>query len=494
MNKIYFFLISIACFTSYIQAQSWTPIKYGEVYNYQFSDSQTISHTIWIDSIAMQSGNYLSYLHKAVSSPCGQAASPFCHVYYQTPQFLQRKCIRKSDSLFILQNPETYYIRPLAAIGETWTFDSLLQITATVSAIDTQTVFNALDTLKTITLSNGEIIKLSHNWGVFTFPRVGTGKSFQLVGIQSQKLGQIMPTYKDIYDFEVGDVFCYETKYDNYSSFIQSTTYYVYTKNRILEKQVFTNSVKYKMEFQQMKKELYPYAITHYPIQISYVIYPQNSPENDFLTNYIPNTFYLNQGFFPNGIEGIKAISKRNGKTSLFSTAHSISDMPYYQYANVDTIEAFTSGEYGHIETYHFTTTLGLVAQMTKDFGMDMNGNPTSNTSTSTLTSYIKGQDTIGEICPDWLFTATEIPFSGKSHLYPNPASDRLFLYYNNPQYKNFVFAITDLTGREVVPNTPLQSSTTYEIVVRDWAKGMYFVRVFDTEGQNVYTEKFVKE
>ena len=116
-------------------------------------------------------------------------------------------------------------------------------------------------------------------------------------------------------------------------------------------------------------------------------------------------------------------------------------------------------------------------------------GTPATNAwlvKTDSFGCLVPGCETVG--------IAENTPIENSLKLYPNPTNDRLFLYYNNPQYKNFVFAITDLTGREVVPNTPLQSSTTYEIVVRDWAKGMYFVRVFDTEGRNVYTEKFVKE
>lgn len=88
---------------------------------------------------------------------------------------------------------------------------------------------------------------------------------------------------------------------------------------------------------------------------------------------------------------------------------------------------------------------------------------------------------------------AENTPLESSIKLYPNPTSDRLFLYYNNPQLQNCVFTIRDMTGREIVPQTALQNSTTYEIVVRDWAAGLYFVRVQDENG-NFYTEKIVKE
>lgn len=84
-------------------------------------------------------------------------------------------------------------------------------------------------------------------------------------------------------------------------------------------------------------------------------------------------------------------------------------------------------------------------------------------------------------------------PIEHSFKLYPNPASDRLFLYYHNPQLQNCVFAVRDIAGRQLVPPTPMENSTTYEMRVRDWAKGLYFVEVRDEKG-NVFTEKFVKE
>jgi hypothetical protein len=87
-------------------------------------------------------------------------------------------------------------------------------------------------------------------------------------------------------------------------------------------------------------------------------------------------------------------------------------------------------------------------------------------------------------------------PNSSLAHsfkLYPNPAAERLFLYYNNPELQNCVFTIIDLAGREVVPATHLENSTTYEIPLSHWAQGIYFVQLQDEKG-NVYTEKFLKE
>ncbi|MBX7242297.1 MAG: T9SS type A sorting domain-containing protein [Bacteroidia bacterium] len=88
---------------------------------------------------------------------------------------------------------------------------------------------------------------------------------------------------------------------------------------------------------------------------------------------------------------------------------------------------------------------------------------------------------------------AENTPLESSLKLYPNPASDRLFLYYHNPQLQNCVFTISDISGREIVPKTALENSTTYEIPVREWVSGMYFIEVQDGKG-NIHTEKFIKE
>lgn len=88
---------------------------------------------------------------------------------------------------------------------------------------------------------------------------------------------------------------------------------------------------------------------------------------------------------------------------------------------------------------------------------------------------------------------AADTDLGSSLKLYPNPASDRLFLYYNNPQLHNCVFSIADMAGRVLVPKTALENTTTYEIPIREWAQGVYFLQVQDEKG-NIHTEKFIKE
>lgn len=121
--------------------------------------------------------------------------------------------------------------------------------------------------------------------------------------------------------------------------------------------------------------------------------------------------------------------------------------------------------------------------------------NNTQATSPIVTNAWLARTDSFGCLVPgcETVGIAENTPIENSFKLYPNPASDRLFLYYNNPQLQKAVFVVRDLAGRQLVPPTPLENSTTYEMRIGDWAKGLYFVEVRDEKG-NVFTEKFVKE
>lgn len=81
-----------------------------------------------------------------------------------------------------------------------------------------------------------------------------------------------------------------------------------------------------------------------------------------------------------------------------------------------------------------------------------------------------------------------EILSSANVKLYPNPASDRLHIAFN--QYENNVirYAVVDMTGRTVLQGQFLNRETT--IAVDQLASGPYFLRM--QNGHEVSIQKFV--
>ena len=74
-----------------------------------------------------------------------------------------------------------------------------------------------MDSVKEIGLSNGDIIKLSKNYGLLQFPGAGSD-TYNLKGIEGvNPIGEQTLSSHDIYDFQVGDVLQYRSSVFNAS-------------------------------------------------------------------------------------------------------------------------------------------------------------------------------------------------------------------------------------------------------------------------------------
>jgi hypothetical protein len=79
-------------------------------------------------------------------------------------------------------------------------------------------------------------------------------------------------------------------------------------------------------------------------------------------------------------------------------------------------------------------------------------------------------------------------------NLYPNPASDQLFIHINagETQPQNYKIEMLDQMGRTVMTETLFQSYSAQAIDIHSLARGVYFVRVIDERGLVLRTEKVV--
>ncbi|MBC7426701.1 MAG: T9SS type A sorting domain-containing protein, partial [Bacteroidia bacterium] len=74
---------------------------------------------------------------------------------------------------------------------------------------------------------------------------------------------------------------------------------------------------------------------------------------------------------------------------------------------------------------------------------------------------------------------------------YPNPAKDFVILSVQSGLNSNYKISISDISGKvlnEILVNTP---ETKIDL---SWeSPGVYFVNLYDTEGQLIYGNKFIK-
>lgn len=185
-----------------------------------------------------------------------------------TGSVLGRKIYKKSNGWFYLFNniTDTVKINSQAALNESWKYCLLsggAYIQATVTSIVSKNILGANDLVKIITFQaknssntnisnilNGKKIELSQHYGLTktldTYYIPNDTTSYFLAGKADPPLGIQVITAKDIYNFDIGDVFHYHTQI-NYNPMGQYTEDKI---NHVLDKTVFGNydSVRYQME------------------------------------------------------------------------------------------------------------------------------------------------------------------------------------------------------------------------------------------------------
>ena len=206
---IFFFALFVNVW--FLNAQNWKPIVTGEKYNYQIDTSYVISNTIWVDSVSFSGSDSVYFLNRiAVKCDTFNDVNQYPIIIFNMPQFLKKKISFGNDGIYIFKDSSEFIINSLSAQGESWIFDSLNNVSATVTSFSEVLVFDIMDSVKTILLSTGDTIILSKSFGIIQFPSVLYSQiNFRLKGIEGLGLGQKVPNFWDFYNFEVGDVFEY---------------------------------------------------------------------------------------------------------------------------------------------------------------------------------------------------------------------------------------------------------------------------------------------
>lgn len=199
-------------------AQNWAPLPNGHKAHFRIDTSSLITHTLWVDSTDVVNGNSVSYLNRTVgpcdtcslnSTHCTDPNYPAPCIYLpQKHMFLQQKMTLRADGSWLFERPGTLVLRPTAGLNQSWLFDSVNNVTATVTAVQARLVFQVMDSVKTISLSNGQQIELAKDHGLLRFPNTDGMGEHLLEGLEgTNSVGTQVPSFWEIYDFEVGDVF-----------------------------------------------------------------------------------------------------------------------------------------------------------------------------------------------------------------------------------------------------------------------------------------------
>ncbi|MEO8087131.1 MAG: T9SS type A sorting domain-containing protein [Bacteroidota bacterium] len=476
--------------------QNWSVINSIDRFNYRLDNDPVITSTIWSDSVTVNGTDSVFFLNRIMCDTCatvigGPNPCDTCYAMKNIPQFFQRQTNVSSLGIVNFRDTGNIVINTLAALNDSWLFDSLQNITATVIAVATDSVFGNFDSVKTILLTSGDTIKLSQNFGVLQYPHhYGLNSYYRLAGIEGRGLGAQVPKFTDFFNFNVGDMFEFEISDYTWECHPQEEIF----KYSIINKQV--NGSQYEFTIQGIKlihdwtidnlnciphnyywTSLYNNFIVTYYDSASHVTNRFNK-EYFILNNQVPELDIPCYGNLDSINDHVRMFLDSNG---VIQKSFGIAGLPgpynwsYYFNLNYSNDILNPGGLGDAYQSYSMVYTFGLGV--------------TAKTYSSCfepwyeehLTAYRKNGDTVGVFTSDSVLTVglKEYNFISQIRISPNPASTSFSIYTSSEGEAQI--SITNLQGQ--ILKTESIFSDHAEINVTDIENGLYFVRIKTADG-----------
>ena len=488
------FTILLVCTSSLLFAQNWSPILVNEKMNFQHSDSSYISHTIWVDSSFYNGYDSIFYLNRVVKDVPGNPEI----VLRNQPQFLMEFMVQQTYGIYSFHYPFNYSISTGLPLGATWLFDLTNIIDAEITACYEEEIFGVLDSVKMISLSDGNEILLSKNFGILKFPDFENGGIFELVGIQNTDYGESVPGFWDIFDFEVGDVFQYTGSVGGGGSMY--IDYYT-KKYTISSKSIEPGEITYS--YQGIRKGM---------------IWDIGNPWNSYGYSDIisGNLVYTETGDLYSNLFPSELTKVLEGWCGLSYDYNSYARTNYY----LDTIQTKTKqiGFAFDLNGYAIGELLAIpdefsdtLIRLTDFFppegviGITLKENLGiisyiayyfEDEDDYYLEGYIKDGDTVGIITPDSLLhvgiNKNDAAINNIS-IFPNPANDWLNIKFTNTNSsQSYNIELRNLHGQLVRKEKNIQSSL-YVMNIEGLKPGVYFY-IIKEKGEIVQQGKLIKK
>lgn len=483
-------ILLLCCFANIgmLFAQNYQTVVSNRTYSF-FGDQV---ESIRIDSVFYQNDSifYPFYNIQTIDSDC---FLPFSY------SWIGEKIIIKNDgyNCFINRENDTVKINTLAQLNESWiayqTSDAFV-VMAKVINYDTMTFLGQTDSVKTISFCayNQEMDSISHkvndmtiilsknfglietlNFSLFTenisipanFARL---QSYKLIGLSNPEIGIVNLTWKDIYNFDVGDEIhiADEKSYSNDSHYrsVKQSVKYIY-----LDKKEYSDSIIYIVDYEMEEQKttvqgntpIYENNYTHDTIQMLHKM-------DSILGKLSGEIVYTGIGFSDVRIE----IGKRNKKI-LYSHAE---------------IEENRWGENDSCWSYVIKDgCFGIPVYYQGLGGPYHNCSYFMDYSFREFRYYKKGNETWGT--PITITPIMEYNPNNSILVYPNPASDYIFVQKEN-NISSVLMELFDLQGKLLI-RKPIQSNNE-RIDIAHLGSGVYFYRLTASNKQT-QTGKIIK-
>ncbi|MFC1732499.1 T9SS type A sorting domain-containing protein [candidate division KSB1 bacterium] len=402
-----------------------------------------------------------------ISNPNGDAFA-----LRNQPQFLQRKMMKLSNDVYYFYDTLKICIPAYAKLNDTWLFDSVMNLTATVLQIGQGMVLGNMDSVKTILLSNNDTLILSKNFGITLFPDFFlSGSYYLLVGVEGPDVGIVLPNFWEIYSYDSGDVFQYSRRWGGSSiwsinnDIIKLTIHSRTEKNDTL---IFKgNEILTTMRYPPTN----PYDITYdtliYQRTFKY-INSKNHPANLSTGEYVDSHLII-KNIIRKDSNNLYVkdfgCSNWNNCTKLFGEVQGYPDI----LRKMKNLSMFHGC---FLEQLVLTQHLGLTTYFMSCF---------EHEDDFKLTGYVIDGDTVGTITPDDVMLSIRDKTNDTAEaflVYPNPAKDYAKIVFNPPLKKSAMLELYDISGRIMQKKEISKGTGFYILDILDIPEGMYFISV----------------
>ncbi len=465
-------------------AQNWAPINISERFCYSSDETlEVINNVLWVDSV--QNGtDFQTYFLNTTVEYCDTCLNPSFYHLNQSQFLLRQINVGNNGEWLFYDNNKNYRLNILAVLGDSWVFDDLLNITATVIEIVPMEIFGINDTVKNIELSSGETVLLSKSHGI-----VNWRDEYQLVGIEERDEGVFIPGFNEMFsEITIGD-FLYTRSYNfsgwpTYDDFEweSDTTYYRY---KIVNIQRDSYSITLNVDY--LKRYQYNFMYTWYPIQYSSGNMDLTFQANEFTESY-PDTYgeYEVTNYAYSGTEYViteiiddswKGRVKQNvvspgGKTTfrIFEDEFLI---PYWDDVKSKIIYSLA---YGYPESYNY-------------YDIPYGGGASKRE--VKLIGVVDDGIELGIIYPfDFFVGQEELPGNNDFLIYPSPAKESIKIQTQETGEVNY--QVFNISGQIIIEGKREKSFEDLEINISELQNGIYILQC-EME-QQLVQKKFVKQ
>lgn len=453
--------------------------------------SGVISQNIQIDSVKEVNGDSVFYPSRKIRAIKYNCYNPY------SPSWLGKRIVVKSNGsvIFYDTNDSALVFKPQANLGENWKiliFSNGSYYKASVVKQDTMTFLSTNDSVKVLEISHYSVnntkiatlyseVILSKEYGLVIAPNFyqfgkqsltdSEERLYNLVGLSSPTLGVQNITYKDIFNFDVGDEFHKESHYNSYSGGKYSETK-EFIWEKVLSKNIIVDTIFYEIEVLKDRSYFENFSL------IQHILYKDTLQYRYFYWyNYLdplPGATAVIDGFFSSHktayVQTMLAKSDIDVMKSIDRPVkiEAIQNNQYWDNSSSDSCLKRTT--YGGCETQdNYIKGLGGPYH----WGCE---NGTLDGSSHVLVYYKKGSEEWGKPLK---LSVEENSLKSITNVYPNPSEGKIFFVFEVNTSFPLNVVIFNEQGKEL---KQIQLQNNNEQLELDVANGLYFYSISNEE------------